>query len=160
MKLYACVLGLLIASVAASTANAGHGGRGIFRHRGSETTTESLNAPIDDAPVYEREHKLLKALNAMREKYGLKALILDVQLHRTARQHCGWMSRTYKLIHQAGHHAENIAMGQPDVDSVMEAWMNSDGHRANILNPNYTKVGIAAYESEGGAIYWCQQFTN
>jgi uncharacterized protein YkwD len=50
---------------------------------------------------------------------------------------------------------ENIAMGQRSPQEVMKAWMNSAGHRANILSPNFTEIGIGYY-SDGN--YWVQQF--
>ena len=48
---------------------------------------------------------------------------------------------------------ENIAMGQRNPQEVMDAWMNSEGHRANILNRNYTSIGVAYYNGE-----WVQEF--
>jgi uncharacterized YkwD family protein len=48
---------------------------------------------------------------------------------------------------------ENIAMGQRTPQEVMTAWMNSPGHRQNILSPNYTKIGVAYYNGE-----WVQEF--
>lgn len=56
---------------------------------------------------------------------------------------------------------ENIAMGYLSAESVMDGWMNSEGHRANILNPVFGQVGIGVYETEdGGGYYWVQIFTN
>ena len=52
---------------------------------------------------------------------------------------------------------ENIAMGQPDAKSVVAGWMNSPGHRANILNANYTKLGVGVYKVNGN-MYWSQEF--
>jgi uncharacterized protein YkwD len=54
--------------------------------------------------------------------------------------------------------AENIAMGQPSVRGVINSWMTSPGHRANILNARYRRLGVAAYRTPDGTIYWCQQF--
>jgi uncharacterized protein YkwD len=54
---------------------------------------------------------------------------------------------------------ENIAYGQRSPQEVVSAWMNSPGHRANILNGNFNKIGIGVYQS-GGVIYWTQLFTN
>ncbi|MNO04115.1 Cysteine-rich secretory protein family protein [compost metagenome] len=48
---------------------------------------------------------------------------------------------------------ENIAKGQKDPAEVMAAWMNSPGHKQNILSPNYTKIGVAYYNGE-----WVQEF--
>ena len=54
---------------------------------------------------------------------------------------------------------ENIAYGQKTAIIVMNAWMNSTGHRANILNKNFGKIGIACYNFNG-VKYWVQLFTN
>jgi len=53
---------------------------------------------------------------------------------------------------------ENIAYGQPTAAAVMNAWMNSAGHRANILNPSYTYIGVGAAKTSTGVIYWTQEF--
>lgn len=53
---------------------------------------------------------------------------------------------------------ENIAWGQKTPKQVMEGWMNSPGHRANILNPNFTAIGIGHYKSASGKNYWTQLF--
>lgn len=54
---------------------------------------------------------------------------------------------------------ENIAYGQKTPAEVMNGWMNSQGHRANILNASYTKIGVAYYQSSNGVTYWVQLFT-
>ena len=54
---------------------------------------------------------------------------------------------------------ENIAYGQRTPQEVVNAWMNSTGHRANILNPSFNKIGIGVYQYNG-TIYWSQLFTN
>ncbi|MFF0502826.1 CAP domain-containing protein [Streptomyces fimicarius] len=53
--------------------------------------------------------------------------------------------------------AENIARGQADAQAVMEAWMNSEGHRTNILNCDYKTIGIGVHEGSGGP-WWVQNF--
>jgi uncharacterized protein YkwD len=161
MKRVVGVMCLLAVFLTADVASARVFSRRVTRHgrtHSSGQTSASQNAPIDKAPTYEVEHRLLKAINAVRSKYGLKALILDARLHRTARQHCGWMANHNSMIHSAFPCAENIAQGYASVESVMSGWMNSSGHRANILNPNYTRVGLSGYSSPGGHPYWCQQF--
>ncbi|WP_374117341.1 CAP domain-containing protein [Streptomyces sp. RKAG293] len=52
---------------------------------------------------------------------------------------------------------ENIARGQADADAVMTAWMNSAGHRANILNCDYKTLGIGVHYAPGGP-WWTQDF--
>jgi uncharacterized protein YkwD len=56
-----------------------------------------------------------------------------------------------------GTWGENIARGQPTPASVMSAWMGSDGHRANILNPVYTHLGVGVHDASGGP-WWVQVF--
>jgi uncharacterized protein YkwD len=52
---------------------------------------------------------------------------------------------------------ENIARGQSDAASVMESWMNSPGHRANILNCSFTELGVGVHFGDGGP-WWTQDF--
>lgn len=54
---------------------------------------------------------------------------------------------------------ENIAWGQRTPEQVVEAWMNSEGHRANILNAKYTSIGVGYYQNAKGVNYWTQLFT-
>jgi uncharacterized protein YkwD len=170
MKWLTLVLCLVVALATADTAFA-RGGKvfgggkgilkgGILRNRdsGGGRSSESQNAPVDKAPTYEVEHKLLNAINNIRKQYGLKELILDRDLLLRTRRHCGWMANARRMVHSTDPCAENIAMGQPDVENVMGAWMRSSGHRANILNAGYTKVGLSGYTNEQGSPFWCQQF--
>lgn len=53
---------------------------------------------------------------------------------------------------------ENIAMGQATASEVMNDWMNSEGHRKNILNPNFTKLGVGLHKGSDGRLYWTQLF--
>ena len=52
---------------------------------------------------------------------------------------------------------ENIAYGYPTPEAVEDTWMNSPGHRANILNSGYTHIGVGAY-NDNGTLYWTQVF--
>lgn len=54
---------------------------------------------------------------------------------------------------------ENIAWGQKSPEEVMKGWMNSPGHRANIMNKNFTKIGVGYYQNSKGVNYWTQLFT-
>lgn len=54
---------------------------------------------------------------------------------------------------------ENIAMGQKTPQQVMEGWMNSDGHRQNILSDNFGRLGVGYYVANGRA-YWVQMFAD
>jgi uncharacterized protein YkwD len=68
------------------------------------------------------------------------------------------MTRSRSLQHTSAMVAENIAMGQRSVRGVVSSWMSSPGHRANMLNGRYRRLGVAAYQTPDGTIYWCQQF--
>ena len=54
--------------------------------------------------------------------------------------------------------AENIAYGQNSPETVMKTWLNSPGHRSNILNSNMTDIGCGMSLSETGRLYWCVCF--
>lgn len=53
---------------------------------------------------------------------------------------------------------ENVAYGYGTVDAVMSGWMNSPGHRANLLSAGYTHVGFGRTSSANGTPYWTQDF--
>ena len=55
---------------------------------------------------------------------------------------------------------ENIAKGQQSPAQVMSSWMNSAGHRQNILSSNYTDIGVGVAKDANGAIYWVQMFVH
>ena len=131
--------------------------------------------PAQQEPIgvsaYERE--VIRLVNAERAKYGLAALTEDAALTRTARMKSQDMhdrgyfdhnSPTYgtpfQLMKSQGISyrtaGENIAMGYRTPEAVVNAWMNSAGHRANILNASYTKIGVGYVESGN---YWTQHFT-
>lgn len=123
------------------------------------TTTATKATPKPANELHSVEAKLVERTNAERRRFGLRPLILDMRLMRTARRHNGWMARSGAFQHGNYPVAENIAMGQQNTAQAMNSWMNSSGHRANILNAGYTKIGVSAYRSPNGAIYWTQQFT-
>jgi len=120
------------------------------------SASESREDPLGLYPI---EEKLIDHTNRQRARYGVAPLKMSTELVSSARQHTALMCRTGNFVHTSSPVAENIAMGQESVPGVIQAWMNSTGHRANMLNPNYTRIGVAAYRlDEGGRIYWCQQF--
>jgi len=104
------------------------------------------------------EQNIVTYTNAERERYGLPPLEIDPDLVCSARTHCAWMTRNRSLRHTRKAVAENIAMGQRSSREAVRDWMSSSGHRANILNRSHRRIGVAAYRTEGGTIYWCQQF--
>jgi uncharacterized protein YkwD len=59
-----------------------------------------------------------------------------------------------------GAAGENIAMGQSSPQNVVNDWMNSEGHKANILNSNYKNIGVGVAMDNNGSLYWVQMFIN
>jgi uncharacterized YkwD family protein len=117
-------------------------------------------------------NQVLTLVNAERSKAGLKPLKMNATLNKSAQAKSQDMhdkhyfdhnSPTYgtpfqmmnKFGYKYSYAGENIAQGQKTPKEVMDAWMNSAGHRANILNSNYTEIGIG-YVADGN--YWTQQF--
>ena len=113
-------------------------------------------------------------MNVERAKYGLAALTEDASLTRTARMKSQDMHDNRYFDHNSPTYGspfdlmkaqgiryrtagENIAMGYATPEAVVSAWMNSSGHRANILNASYTKIGVG-YVANGN--YWTQHFTD
>jgi uncharacterized protein YkwD len=127
--------------------------------------TVILAAGGDSKPQAAEEPKLIAIeknivtfTNYERARYGLPALAVDGGLMESARSHCAWMTLSRQLVHTNQPVAENIATGQPDSEDAVRSWMNSPGHRANILHSGYRRIGVAAYRTEYGQIFWCQQF--
>lgn len=104
------------------------------------------------------EKSVIDATNRERAQFGLPPLEPDPDLMQSARDHCAWMTNNEAFQHTHHPVAENIAMGQQSTEDVIQTWMGSSGHRANILNGAFRRIGVAAYRSSRGVIFWCQQF--
>jgi uncharacterized protein YkwD len=122
----------------------------------------SLVPPAVPAPaipdLHPIEARIVERTNAQRARHGLRPLSVDPWLLTSARRHAAWMTNARSMTHTSQSVGENIAMGQNSSAEVINSWMNSSGHRANILNPGYTRIGVAAFQTPEGTIYWCQQF--
>ncbi len=113
---------------------------------------------VDGVRLSSVEVNIVSYTNQQRAQYGLPPLVVDKNLMATAREQAAWMTRRGLLFHTRRPLAENIAMGQSDSSEAVQSWMSSWGHRANILNPGYRRIGAAAYHTPSGVIFWCQQF--
>ena len=113
---------------------------------------------VDGVKLAAIEANAVSYTNQERVRYGLPPLAVDKELMESARRHAAWMTRNRSMVHTSQPVAENIAMGQPHSSDVVRSWMNSSGHRANILNGGHLRIGVAAYRTENGTIFWCQQF--
>jgi len=133
---------------------------------------QALTIPQLDHGVSAFESEVMRLVNEARAKNGLKPLSANWELSRVARyksqdmvdrRYFSHTSPTYgtpfQMIKSFGltyrTAGENIAYGQSTPQAVVNAWMNSSGHRANILNPSYTQIGVG-YVANGH--YWTQLF--
>ncbi len=116
-----------------------------------------VSTPVE-FDLHPLERQVIEQTNSQRALLGLAPLVLDSGLAATARQHTAWMTNSQTLVHTTLPVAENIAMGQQSAVEVVQSWMDSPGHRANILNPEHRRIGVAAYSTPDGTVYWCQQF--
>ncbi|MEO3871041.1 CAP domain-containing protein [Nonomuraea sp. B12E4] len=121
------------------------------------------------------ENQVVRLTNAERAKGGCGPLKHDSRLRRAAFGHSADMAENDYFDHDSqdgrdmvdriratgfdgSSWAENIAMGQRSAAEVVEGWMNSDGHRQNIMNCSYTLIGVGAAKDSQGQIYWTQDF--
>ena len=119
--------------------------------------------------------QVVNLVNEERAKAGVSALVLDETLAsaamvrateiETSFSHTRPDGRSFSTVLsdmgiQYRRSGENIAWGQQSPKAVMEDWMNSKGHRANILNPNFTKIGVGYRKNAAGRTYWTQLFTS
>lgn len=121
-----------------------------------------------------RAAALLAAHNTARKKQGQPPLKLSAKLTQAAEVHAADMAKHHQLSHTGSddstvvervkkqgyvyiHVGENVADGQDTVEKVMKAWMESPGHRSNILG-DFTEMGGAAVSDDGGRRYWCVVF--
>ena len=135
----------------------------------TEATTESTTADTNNSIA----KSLLALVNQARAENGLSALSLNDSLSAVAQKKAedmknnNYFSHTsptygspFDMIKNAGisykSAGENIAMGQKTAEAVFNAWMNSSGHRANILSSKFTQMGIGV--TDGSTRYWSQMF--
>ncbi|KOX23459.1 hypothetical protein ADK67_20480 [Saccharothrix sp. NRRL B-16348] len=148
---------------------------------GSRTFTAGLAAaallvtatPALAAPTY--EDRVLTLTNGERAAAGCPDLVPNDKLAAAARRHTDDMARTGNFSHtgsdgstagqrvtDAGYPfrlmAENIAAGQGTAEEVVRAWMNSEGHRANIVNCELRDLGVAHAVDGNNKAYWTQDF--
>lgn len=133
-----------------------------------------VNIPnMNDTKAAEAE--VIRLVNVQRSQNGLPPLAANWQVGRIARyksqdminkHYFSHISPTYgspfNMMENFGINfsaaGENIAMGQRTPAEVVNAWMNSPGHRANILNTSYTQLGVGLAKDSNGTCYWTQMF--
>ncbi|HAS92319.1 MAG TPA: hypothetical protein DCS12_08850 [Clostridiales bacterium] len=141
-----------------------------------QAVADETKASTSTAPsVSNYEKQVVELVNVERQKNGLAPLTLDPAISNVARIKSQDMSANNYFAHQSPTYGsagdmlakhgirytawgENIAAGQRTPEEVVNAWMNSPGHRANILASHFTKIGVGYVNN--GRPYWTQMFTN
>ncbi len=135
-------------------------------------TAASTSVSVGSMTVSSYEKQVVDLVNQERARAGLPSLKLNAELSRVARyksqdmHNRGYfdhnsptygspftMMRNFGISYRSA--GENIAYGQRTPQEVVNAWMNSAGHRANILNSSFTDIGVG-YVADGN--YWTQMF--
>lgn len=133
---------------------------------------QSLTIPKMSDTVLSYEAEVIRLVNVIRSQNGLKPFATNWELSRVARYKSQDMADKKYFSHTSPTYGspfdmmrsfgisyrtagENIAYGQRTPKEVVDAWMNSSGHRANILNASFTQIGVG-FVSNGN--YWTQMF--
>lgn len=133
---------------------------------------QKINIPLTDSNVTSYEQEVIDRVNVIRAQNGLGKLTANWELSRVARYKSQDMHDKHYFSHTSPTYGspfnmmknfgisyrtagENIAMGYRTPEAVVNGWMNSSGHRANILNANYKQIGVG-YVADGN--YWTQMF--
>lgn len=136
--------------------------------RSCTTTTAPAPAPSTRLDI---SAECVRMVNSERAARGIGPVSVDLKITYAAETHSRYQAsistmthlsangakagtRLYNVGYNWSTYGENVAAGQQTCTSVMSAWMNSSGHRANILNPNFVHIGIGAMANGSGVVYW------
>ena len=147
---------------------------GMNQSEGNQANPSPKNqAPSQStASIGKMAQQVIDLTNQQRKQNGLPALKADTQLSGVANKKANDMEQNHYFSHTSPTYGspfdmmrdfgvsyksagENIAEGQQTAQDVVNAWMNSEGHRKNILNPDFTNIGVG-FDSNGN--YWSQMF--
>lgn len=141
---------------------------------GNNGSSEENRPGNNDTNEHAFIQQVVNLVNTERAKEGLAPLTIDTKVQAAAMVRAKECEISFSHTRPDGSNfatalkeqnvsyrssGENIAYGQQTPEAVMSAWMNSSGHRANIMNPNFTTIGVGYYENANGTDYWCQLFT-
>lgn len=128
--------------------------------------------PLSSAQITASRNYIINLTNAQRTQRGLPRLIWSAPLINACHSHASDMARMQRLTHTGSNGSnggtrarrygfswstwgENIAAGYTSSNAVVSAWMNSAGHRANMLNRNFTHIGVSLQRGNNNVIYFC-----
>ncbi len=136
---------------------------------------QTLVIPVLDPKVDDFQNRVVALTNVERARYNLPPLKMNTSLQRMARiksedmrnknyfdHHSPTFGSPFDMMKSFGipytYAGENIAAGQQTPEAVVKAWMNSPGHRANILKREYTQIGCGVAMGGSYRVYWTQEF--
>ncbi len=152
-------------------------GKVNFSANGFVTASDGMVYEVTNGSAVEFGEKVVELVNQQRAANGLDPLTSDADLKEAAFQRSKELTQSFshtrpdgsgcftildELGISYGSAGENIAMGSSSFfgpEMVMESWMNSSGHRGNILGAGYTRIGVGCYYSNGN-YYWTQIFSS
>lgn len=149
--------------------NSNNSGNGSNNNGNGSGSTGGTNTGTSSAA-----QAVLVEVNAARAQNGLSALTLDANMNRAAAVRAAELAQSFShtrpngsrgltALNEAGVSyrtaGENIASGQQSAQAVVSAWMNSSGHRANILSASFGRMGVGQ-ATIGGRTYWVQLFAD
>ena len=139
-----------------------------------ENNTPDTDNSQDNTGEHAYIQEVVRLVNIERAKAGLAPLTINTKVQAAAMVRAKECERRFSHTRPNGTSfatalreqgvsyrsaGENIAWGQKTPAEVITAWMNSAGHRANIMNASFTTIGVGYYENTRGTDYWCQLFT-
>ncbi len=134
-------------------------------------TDPKVSLSVTGYANYTWANQVVASVNETRTALGLSALKVDSSLMQAAMQRAAELSiyyshtrpdetPCYTVSDRGTARAENIAIGYPTVDAVMNGWLNSSGHYQNIVNANKTSIGVGCFMDNTGKYHWVQFFDN
>ena len=139
------------------------------------TAAPTVTPDINTSTAHRYGVRITELVNEHRVAAGLKKVEYSAELSKPAQVRAAEIQKSFAHTRPDGRYfssiltdfgipfrscGENIAWGQKSPEEVVAAWMNSAGHRANILNSGYTKLGVGYEQNERGVNYFTQLFTN
>ncbi|MDE6764002.1 MAG: CAP domain-containing protein [Oscillospiraceae bacterium] len=150
----------------------------VYAKKFTNLTAETINVSVgggSDKKSGSASDEVIDIVNSERSAQRVSSLKSDDTLNKIAEQRAREIAVKFSHTRPDGtkcssllqendivnvYAGENIAAGHRSAEEVMKTWMNSDGHRKNILNENYTRIGVGVYEASDGNTYWVQVFTS
>lgn len=141
---------------------------------GTPEVPQNPAAPGEEDTALTIQEQIVELVNEERTKAGLSPVTGDTTIQSAAQVRAAESAVSFSHTRPNGQNfstalteagvtykgsGENLAWGQKTPEEVMKGWMNSPGHKANLLNPDFTKIGVGYYQNANGVNYWSQLFT-